>query len=155
VPFLRSRQLCSYSRTSERFMEPESLLPCSQEPSTGPHSELDQSRQYHPIVRSILISSTHLRLGLPSGPFPSGFPINILHTFIFSPFVLHVLPISSSLAWSFYTWRRVQVTKSLSRNSLVKLGRKWKDNFKMQLKQDWRMWSGLHWLRLGTSRGRL
>jgi hypothetical protein len=41
--------------------------------------------------------STHLRLGLPSGLFPSGFPTNIL----FSPFMLHVLPISSSLTWSF------------------------------------------------------
>jgi hypothetical protein len=28
--------------------------------------------------------STHLRLGLPSGLFPSGFPTNILHAFLFS-----------------------------------------------------------------------
>jgi hypothetical protein len=33
-PFLRSRQLCSYSRNSEHFMESEGSLPCSQEPST-------------------------------------------------------------------------------------------------------------------------
>jgi hypothetical protein len=26
------------------------LLPCSQEPSTGPHSELDQSSPYHSIL---------------------------------------------------------------------------------------------------------
>jgi hypothetical protein len=44
---------------------------------------------------------THLRLGLPSGLFFSGFPINILYVFLFSPFVLHTLPISSSLTWSF------------------------------------------------------
>jgi hypothetical protein len=32
------------------------------------------------------------------------------------PFVLHVLPISSSLTWSStYTWRRVQVMKLLIR----------------------------------------
>jgi hypothetical protein len=48
-------------------------------------------------LRSILILSTHLRLGQPSGLFPSGFPINILYAFLFSPFVLHALPISSSL----------------------------------------------------------
>jgi hypothetical protein len=31
-------------------MEPEGSLPCSQEPSTGPYSETDQSSPYHPIV---------------------------------------------------------------------------------------------------------
>jgi hypothetical protein len=39
--------------------------------------------------------STHLRLGLPSGLFPSGMPTNILHAFLFfPPFVLHAPPIS-------------------------------------------------------------
>jgi hypothetical protein len=46
-PFSRSRQLCSYSRTSQRFMEPESPLPCSQEPSAGPYPEPDQSNPSH------------------------------------------------------------------------------------------------------------
>jgi hypothetical protein len=49
-PFLRGCQLCSYSRTSQHFMELESSLPCSQEPSTGPYSEPDQSNPYHPIL---------------------------------------------------------------------------------------------------------
>jgi hypothetical protein len=40
-PFLRSRQLCSYSRTSQCFMETEGSLPRSQEPSTGPYPEPD------------------------------------------------------------------------------------------------------------------
>jgi hypothetical protein len=82
-PFLRSRQLCSYSRTSQHFMEPESSLPCSHGPSTAPYPEPDQSNPYHAILslslRSILILSTHLRLGLHSGLFPSGFPTNILY----------------------------------------------------------------------------
>jgi hypothetical protein len=29
--------------------------------------------------------STYLRVGLPSGLFPSGFPTNILYAFLFSP----------------------------------------------------------------------
>jgi hypothetical protein len=37
--FLRSRQLCSHSRISQRFMEPEGSLPPSQEPSIGPYPE--------------------------------------------------------------------------------------------------------------------
>ena len=40
-----------------------------------------QSPYPHPTSwRSILILSTHLRLGLPSGFFPSGFPIKTLYT---------------------------------------------------------------------------
>ena len=40
----------------------------------------------HPTSwRSILILSTHLRLGLPSGLFPSGFPTNTLYTPLSSP----------------------------------------------------------------------
>ena len=34
----------------------------------------------HLLERSVLILSTHLRLGLPSGLFPSGFPTKILYT---------------------------------------------------------------------------
>jgi hypothetical protein len=70
-------------------MEPEGSLPCPQEPSNGPYPEPDRSTPYHPILsllRSIMILSTHPRLGLPSGRFPSGFPTNILYGFLFSPF---------------------------------------------------------------------
>jgi hypothetical protein len=48
-------------------------------------------------LKSILTLSTHLRLGLPSGLFPSGFPpISYMHSSSL-PFVLHALFISSSL----------------------------------------------------------
>jgi hypothetical protein len=59
-PFLRSCQLCSYSRTSQYFMEPEGSLPCSQEPTTGPHPEPDQSNPYHPILSKIHFNIVHL-----------------------------------------------------------------------------------------------
>jgi hypothetical protein len=49
-PFLRRCQLCSHSRTSQYFVEPEGSLPCSQEPSIGPCPELNQSSPYHPII---------------------------------------------------------------------------------------------------------
>jgi hypothetical protein len=47
--------------------------------------------------RSILISSTHLRFGLPRGHFPSCFPTYTRSSSPPPPFVLHVPPISSSL----------------------------------------------------------
>jgi hypothetical protein len=74
-PFLRSRQLCSYSRASQHFMEP----------STG-HilSQINPIHVTSSYLRSILTLSTHVRLGLPSGLFPSGFPADILYTFLFS-----------------------------------------------------------------------
>jgi hypothetical protein len=53
------------------FTEPEGSSPCSQEHSSGPYPEQVSSSTTHPIsLRSILILSTHLHLGLPSGLFP-------------------------------------------------------------------------------------
>jgi hypothetical protein len=50
---------------------------------------------------------THLRFGLPSGHFPSGFPNNTIYAYS-SPIVLHALPIASIwLHHSNYTWRKV------------------------------------------------
>jgi hypothetical protein len=65
--------------------------------------------------RSILILSTHLRLGLPSGIFPSGFPTNNLYAVLFTPTTCYMARQSHlpRLDYSNYTWRRVQITKLL------------------------------------------
>jgi hypothetical protein len=49
-------------------------------------ARLIQSIPLHRIsARSILILSTHLRVGLPNGLFHSDFATNIIHVFLFSP----------------------------------------------------------------------
>jgi hypothetical protein len=58
--------------------------------------------------------STHLRLSLPSGLFPSGIPTNILYAFLFSPSCYMSLPFHPPwLDHSICSWRRVKVMKFL------------------------------------------
>jgi hypothetical protein len=67
-------------------MEPEGSLPRSQELSNYTYPEPDQSSPQHPILSlEGPMLSIHLRLGLPSGLFPSGFHTNNLYTFLFAP----------------------------------------------------------------------
>jgi hypothetical protein len=59
-------------------MEPEVWLPRLQQPVTGYYPEPTESSPHpHTIIslRSLLILSAHQCLVLPSGLFPSGFPI--------------------------------------------------------------------------------
>ena len=81
-------------------METEGSLPHSQVPATCSYREPDRSSPYplNPTSwRSILILSSHLRLGPPSRFFPSSFPTKTLYTTLFSPiratWPAHLIPL--------------------------------------------------------------
>ena len=84
----------SQSRISTHFMEPECSSPIHKCPPPVPIlSQLD------PVHTPTLILSSHLRLGLPSGLFPSGFPTRTLYTSFLSTIVLHTPPIPFFSIW--------------------------------------------------------
>jgi hypothetical protein len=102
-PFLSSRQLYSYSRTSQHFMEPEGSLLCSQEHSIGLF--LSQINSIHTVasyLSKILLycPSTYVFVSLVVSCLLAFPPI--IYKYSSSPlFLLHTLPISSSLTSSF------------------------------------------------------
>ena len=75
-------------------------------------TRLIQSIPPHPTSwRSILILSSHLHLGLPSGLFPSGFHTKRLYALLLSLYVLHARPSHSSrLDLSNNIWWTVQIS---------------------------------------------
>jgi hypothetical protein len=80
-------------------MEPEGSLSHSQEFTTSLYPKPDESSPH----RQLYFPNIHfniIHLGLPSGLFPSGFPIKILYAFLISPCLLRFPPISSFLIWS-------------------------------------------------------
>jgi hypothetical protein len=85
---------------SAGHMEPKSLLPCSQDPVTGPFPKPVESIPYpHTYLRSLSLFSSYMHLDFPSSLFPSSFLTKILYAILISPFVVHVLLISCSLTW--------------------------------------------------------
>jgi hypothetical protein len=76
-------------------MEPKGSLQWSQEPSTGPYPESNQSSPYHTILSKIHfnIIYTYVFVYLVVS-FLLAFPISYMHSSS-PPFVPHALPISS------------------------------------------------------------
>jgi len=103
-------------------MKPEDTLPCSQDHATGQYPEPYEfsSKFLTPfLVRSILILSFHIRLGLPSGLFHSGF----LTHFVFLFYSRHILR-PSYPPWFDHLndiWWSVQVMKFLRRKDCAVL----------------------------------
>jgi hypothetical protein len=66
-------------------MQPEGSLPCSQNPTTDPYPEPDASSPHLHVLHSLwssLMLSSHLRLVLLCGLFPSGILTKILYEFL-------------------------------------------------------------------------
>jgi hypothetical protein len=66
-------------------MEPKGSLPYSQVPATRPYPEPTSSSPHDPLQLPEDPLSSHLRLDLPNGLFPSGFPTNTMCTSLSSP----------------------------------------------------------------------
>jgi hypothetical protein len=103
-----------YNSRSPTFMEPEDSLPCSQKSDTCPYPDPDEYiKPFTSDFRSILIIlSSHLRMRLPGGLLPSGFPTKHQCTFLTTPRVLHALSsryLKAAFSTSKYTllWRLV------------------------------------------------
>ena len=96
-------QISSLKAASSQLVQkfPENSLPCTQQPVTCPQSEPDPLHAPHFIsLRSILILSSHLRLGIRSGLLPLGAQLKLCIHFSSPPYVLHVSYIPSSFVSS-------------------------------------------------------
>ena len=100
---------------SPHFTEPEGSLLHSQASchlSLSWASPIQSIYPHRTSWRSILILSTHLRLDLPSGLLPSGFPSKILYTPSPYPYAPHAQPIfpqntefNTSTKWKKKSWK--------------------------------------------------
>jgi hypothetical protein len=75
--------VCGWLTRWRQSPEAEGSSPCSQQPATGPYPDPAESTLQPPQpIYKIYSELFHLRLGLTSGLFPSGFPTITLYTFL-------------------------------------------------------------------------
>ena len=114
--FLRSWQFFSQPRHSPYFMIPEGSLPYSQQPTTHPCPQSDQSiplALIQTLLSSILTMSSHLCLGLATALFQFSLPKPCMH-FTSSPHMPHALPVSSLHDHPNNTWQAVPIIQPLT-----------------------------------------
>lgn len=113
---LRSWQFLSQSRHSPYFMIAEGSLPYSQQPTTHPCPQSDQSIPLpfiQTLLSSILTMSSYLCLGLATAPFKLSLPKPCMH-FTPSPHMPYALPISSVYDHPNNTWQAVPIIQPLT-----------------------------------------
>jgi hypothetical protein len=114
-PFLRSRQLCSYSRISQQFIKPKGSLPCSKGPSPVPI--LSQINPVH--TTPSCLSKIHSNIILPPTSRSSQWSLSfwLSHQNYICISLLPqscYMPCPSHPPWldnSNYTWWTIQVMK--------------------------------------------
>jgi hypothetical protein len=93
---MKTYQMPNQLRNSFPYKELD-LLPCSQDPATCPYPERHEISPRPMSLFYLQIVPCYLLAGLPSGLFPSDFPIKILHELLKSSDLIHASQISFPL----------------------------------------------------------
>jgi len=119
-PHWETDRRSSAQESSRLFAEPESTLSCSQQPSTGPWYESDESN----LHLTPYLSNINFNIILPSKTTSSKlfltfrfFDKNSAYIFLFSPCALYALKMSSSLIWSSTLNRENTVPRKIFRST--------------------------------------
>ena len=110
-------------KKSPHFMEPKSSLTPLQVPATCPCPKPDQSSPCpHPTsITFILILTSDLRLGLPGGLFPSGFPTKSLNKSLLSliraTFLAHLILLKAKFPYPHKLGKKKQSAEMMGKKA--------------------------------------